>query len=90
MVNKPPVLPSDESDIMLSRMPVAENFRLRGKFPETSFIFPNAPNQPVTINFGMSMPSWYDIKTFDDLTQNQDQVRPIPRSSSWVRPTGWP
>ncbi len=32
--------------------------------PEQSkirFIFPNAPVQPVTINGGMSMPSWYDI-----------------------------
>ncbi|MEQ1635963.1 MAG: alpha/beta hydrolase-fold protein [Methylococcales bacterium] len=27
----------------------------------THFIFPNAPVQPVTINGGMSMPSWYDI-----------------------------
>jgi phospholipase/carboxylesterase len=27
----------------------------------THFIFPNAPIQPVTINNGMSMRSWYDI-----------------------------
>jgi len=27
----------------------------------THFIFPNAPVQPVTINGGMSMRSWYDI-----------------------------
>ncbi len=27
----------------------------------THFIFPNAPIQPVTINGGMSMRSWYDI-----------------------------
>lgn len=25
------------------------------------FIFPQAPNRPVTINGGMSMPAWYDI-----------------------------
>ena len=25
------------------------------------FIFPHAPNLPVTINGGMSMPAWYDI-----------------------------
>ncbi|MFW8565130.1 alpha/beta hydrolase [Orrella sp. 11846] len=25
------------------------------------FVFPNAPHQPVTINGGMRMPSWYDI-----------------------------
>lgn len=26
------------------------------------FVFPHAPNQPVTINGGMVMPAWYDIK----------------------------
>ncbi len=26
------------------------------------FIFPQAPNRPITINGGMSMPGWYDIK----------------------------
>ena len=26
------------------------------------FIFPHAPNMPVTINNGMVMPAWYDIK----------------------------
>ena len=31
----------------------------------TRFIFPHAPEQPVTINGGMVMPSWYDIKTMD-------------------------
>lgn len=29
------------------------------------FIFPNAPQQPVTINNGFVMRSWYDIKTMD-------------------------
>ena len=31
------------------------------------FVFPHANNMPVTMNNGMSMPSWYDI----DLTQRQ-------------------
>jgi len=26
------------------------------------FIFPQAPNRPITINGGMEMPGWYDIK----------------------------
>ena len=30
------------------------------------FILPNAPTQPVTLNGGMSMPSWYDITSLDD------------------------
>jgi phospholipase/carboxylesterase len=29
------------------------------------FVFPNAPVQPVTINGGMAMRSWYDILSFD-------------------------
>lgn len=29
------------------------------------FIFPHAPEQPVTINGGMVMRSWYDIKSMD-------------------------
>jgi len=29
------------------------------------FVFPNAPDRPVTINGGMQMPAWYDIKSFD-------------------------
>ncbi|OAT13374.1 acyl-protein thioesterase 1 [Blastomyces gilchristii SLH14081] len=40
---------------------LAHNFRRRGLFNEVAFIFPNAPAIPITINFGMSMPGWYDI-----------------------------
>jgi phospholipase/carboxylesterase len=29
------------------------------------FIFPNAPQRPVTINGGMVMPAWYDLLSFD-------------------------
>ncbi|KAL2042665.1 hypothetical protein N7G274_004424 [Stereocaulon virgatum] len=54
-------------------MPIAENFRKRGKFEHVKFVFPNAPNIPITVNFGMSMPGWYDITTFSDLAQAHDQ-----------------
>lgn len=34
------------------------------KLPKSvKVILPNAPQQPVTVNGGMVMPSWYDIKT---------------------------
>ncbi|KAI4839198.1 Phospholipase/carboxylesterase [Aureobasidium sp. EXF-8845] len=33
----------------------------KGKFEETSFIFPNAPEIPISVNMGMRMPGWYDI-----------------------------
>ncbi|KAL8999320.1 MAG: hypothetical protein Q9188_005913 [Gyalolechia gomerana] len=52
---------------------MAENYRRRGKFEEVAFIFPNAPNIPITVNFGMQMPGWYDIIAFNDLAQQQDQ-----------------
>lgn len=34
---------------------------LQPQLPSVRFILPQAPDQPVTINGGMSMPSWYDI-----------------------------
>ncbi len=41
------------------------------------FIFPHAPNIPVTINGGMSMPAWYDILALDierEINQQQFQA----------------
>ncbi|MFT4924797.1 MAG: phospholipase/carboxylesterase [Phenylobacterium sp.] len=37
------------------------------------FVFPHAPIQPVTINNGVAMNSWYDIKTMD-LDGRADEV----------------
>ncbi|TVY84436.1 Acyl-protein thioesterase [Lachnellula suecica] len=54
---------------------LAENWRRRSKFDEVKFIFPNAPNIPITVNFGMQMPGWYDITSFDDLVADvHDEV----------------
>ena len=33
--------------------------------PYVKFILPTAPTQPVTLNMGMAMPSWYDIVGLD-------------------------
>jgi len=54
-------------------MDIAKNYRRRGIFDEVKFIFPNAPTIPITVNFGMQMPGWYDITTFDSLAQAHDQ-----------------
>ncbi|KAF9356714.1 hypothetical protein BGX26_004870 [Mortierella sp. AD094] len=52
--------------------PVGEDL---GRFlPHVKFIFPNAPNMPVTLNYGMQMPSWYDIKSLGNLDQEQDEA----------------
>ncbi|OXV10922.1 hypothetical protein Egran_01319 [Elaphomyces granulatus] len=42
-------------------MSLAQNWRRRDKFSEVSFIFPNAPTIPITVNSGMRMPGWYDF-----------------------------
>ncbi|MEO1171083.1 MAG: carboxylesterase [Myxococcota bacterium] len=41
----------------------------------TRFVFPHAPNLPVTINGGMVMPAWYDILNLEGpLRENLEQV----------------
>ena len=41
--------------------------------PKTRFVFPHAPEIPVTINMGMVMPAWYDIKTLNwDASDRED------------------
>ena len=36
------------------------------ELPSTKFIFPHARSIPVSINYGMTMPAWYDIHGFDE------------------------
>lgn len=40
--------------------------QLASQMPHIKFILPTAPTQPVTMNMGMPMPSWYDIKGLDE------------------------
>ncbi|KAK4232365.1 Phospholipase/carboxylesterase/thioesterase [Podospora fimiseda] len=42
-----------------------ENWRRRQRLDEVKFILPNAPHIPITCNWGMRMPGWYDIKRLD-------------------------
>jgi phospholipase/carboxylesterase len=44
--------------------PIVPELRLAADL-SLRFIFPHAPVQPVTINGGMAMRSWYDIVSFD-------------------------
>lgn len=41
-------------------LPIVEELQ-GAHLPATRFIFPHAPEQPVTLNNGHIMPSWYDI-----------------------------
>ncbi|MFZ9036239.1 MAG: alpha/beta hydrolase [Francisellaceae bacterium] len=36
------------------------------------FIFPHAPKIPITINMGMVMPGWYDIKSISEIKRDVD------------------
>jgi phospholipase/carboxylesterase len=42
--------------------------------PAVRFVFPHAPVAPVTINGGMRMPSWYDIRDLDDPDRRADEA----------------
>ncbi|MEO1085203.1 MAG: alpha/beta fold hydrolase [Acidobacteriota bacterium] len=46
------------------------------------YVFPQAPSIPVTINGGMSMPAWYDIRSLDS---RNDDVEGIQKSEGQVR-----
>jgi len=47
------------------------------------FVFPHAPRRPVTINMGMVMPAWYDIRS-PDLRRDADEAG-IRESAARVR-----
>ena len=46
------------------------------------FVFPHAPQQPVTLNGGMTMPAWYDVYGLEAGTP-QDE-RGLDRAAEWV------
>ncbi|MCD9033892.1 dienelactone hydrolase family protein [Luteimonas sp. Y-2-2-4F] len=46
---------------------------VRGDWPALRFVFPHAPVQAVTINNGMRMRAWYDIRALD-LAQRADEA----------------
>ncbi|KAJ1999442.1 hypothetical protein GGI04_004570 [Coemansia thaxteri] len=41
--------------------------------PHVKFILPHAPEQPVTLNGGFRMPSWYDIQSLNRIASNEDE-----------------
>lgn len=41
--------------------PIAQALQL----PNVRFVFPQAPDLPVTINHGYRMPAWYDVRSMD-------------------------
>jgi phospholipase/carboxylesterase len=45
-------------------MPIVPEL-LRARWPALRFVFPHAPVRPVTLNGGMRMRAWYDIRDLD-------------------------
>ncbi|KAI9138474.1 Phospholipase/carboxylesterase/thioesterase [Paraphysoderma sedebokerense] len=46
---------------------------LAPSLPHVKWIFPHAPVQPVTLNMGFRMPSWYDIYSLSDRDGKEDE-----------------
>jgi len=55
---------------------------LAGQMPYAKFILPTAPTQPVTMNMGMPMPSWYDIVGLDE--RSNEQCKGLPESRARI------
>lgn len=51
--------------------PVVEAFD-QARLPPTRFVFPHAPQRPVTINGGYVMRAWYDIVSLDFAERRED------------------
>lgn len=56
---------------------------LATELPHLKFILPTAPTQPVTMNGGMPMPSWYDITGLDE--RSNENCAGIDRAQTTVK-----
>ena len=51
--------------------------------PSIRFVFPHAPERPVTLNRGWVMRAWYDIRTLDASDEREDP-NDIAASHAWI------
>jgi len=58
-------------DSGLGWSPIAQ--MLAPLFPHVRWICPHAPERPISLNFGMSMPGWYDIHSLDKISSREDE-----------------
>ena len=54
------------------------------QLPAVRFVFPHAPQIPVTLNGGMVMPAWYDIRALADVPEREDMTG-VARNAERVR-----
>ncbi|MCQ8896078.1 alpha/beta hydrolase [Limnobacter humi] len=62
-------------------VPIVKELEQLG-LPATRFIFPHAPEIPVSINGGYMMRAWYDIRNVD--LQRQEDEQGVRQSQGWV------
>lgn len=53
---------------------LAQQWRLQKKFDYVKFIFPTAPRRSITLNMGMEMNGWYDIKSLGEDIREHDKT----------------
>lgn len=90
VIHNPNNLPIDRAVIWLHGLganghdfePIVPDLGLNGKHG-VRFIFPHAPQIPVTINGGYVMPAWYDILEMS-LDRKIDTTQ-IEQSANWIR-----
>ncbi|OBR08547.1 phospholipase/Carboxylesterase [Colletotrichum higginsianum IMI 349063] len=67
-----------------------ENWRRRQRLDEVKFVLPHAPQIPITCNWGMRMPGWFDIVSrntiFDRHRRQASSSSPASSSSSSSSP----
>jgi phospholipase/carboxylesterase len=51
--------------------------------PQVRFVFPHAPRRPVSVNMGLIMPAWYDIRALGG-ARGEDDERGIRESAQLV------
>jgi len=52
--------------------------------PHVKCVFPTAPTRPISINMGMSMPGWYDIRSLDKLDGSDEDAEGVRESVRYV------
>ena len=60
--------------------PIVPELRARRDWPALRFVFPHAPVRAVTINGGVRMRAWYDIRDIDLANRADDAGRARSRS----------
>lgn len=54
------------------------------RLPRTRFVFPHAPHRAVTINMGLIMPAWYDIRSLGKAQVENEDERGIRESQRQI------